>query len=227
MYTETELVDNFINKVNPIVSFGIESSFIKEVDTPVGIPDIIMIEKNQFYDLDCFTSKFPTEIFTNRNAKVLSVLSKKFHSKQYILKKCNLNIEILEKILKRLLDYSIIESNSSNCYRFKNDFNIPQIDIWSFEFKLNDWRRALRQSLVYRSFCNFPVVIMPEKKRCLLTKNKMYFERFKIGLGVVNYKSNKVSFIVKPKKYKNISKNLYIDAIGRIAIKRKQDLICN
>ncbi len=228
MYTESALINNFIKGINPIISFGVDSSFLREVDTPIGIPDIIMIEKIHFEDIKYFTSKFPVEVLTNKYAKVLSVLSKKFHSIQYIIDKCNLSYNSLNKIMKSLMDYSVVESNSSNTsFRLRNDFNIPEIILWSFEFKLNDWKSALRQSLIYRSFCHFPFVIMPEIKKDILLKNISHFERFNIGLCTFNPEDNSISFLVKPKKYSNISKNLYIDAIGRIASKEKSFLIQN
>lgn len=216
-YSESEFVGHFISYINGKNIFGHNTFYFEEVITQLGIPDVIMIKRDNYFDIKDLLVKYPPQVLINKNARLLSVMTKKYHTEDYIFRKSKLNYSTFRSALRILLKYSIILKNK-NCLKLNEEFNIPKINFWSFEFKLKNWREALMQSLSYKTFSSFVVIIMPSNKESILIKNRKVFENFMIGSAIFSPEKQQVKFIVRPRKHQNITKSLYIDTLGRLAL---------
>ena len=56
----------------------------------------------------------------------------------------------------------------------------------AIEMKISNWQRALYQALMYTMFASESYVAMPENKRGVLIKNLSQFEKWNIGILIVN-----------------------------------------
>jgi hypothetical protein len=70
--------------------------------------------------------------------------------------------------------------------------------VLAIEMKVSDWQRALYQATLYTMFANESYIAMPENKRELLLRNIRRFERWDIGILIVN-KDNNVCLLRSPK----------------------------
>lgn len=215
--SEKSLVKAFTNRSNTIRAIGFKAILLHQVETSGGVPDLVGIRASHIKILTKFSKSFPTLLLTNGYAKVLSVLSKRVYlSRENIFKKTGLSVVHFKKIISVMENLEIIEKNQRGDYRFSKSFNIPQIELRSFEFKLHNWRSALRQSLRYRAFSTRVTVVMPTSKKNVLEKNKESFRRFRIGAAVFDKPKNQFCFVVKPLRCGVISKKAYIDVLGRL-----------
>lgn len=221
-FSEEELVKVFLNRQDIFRTVGFKKTLLPQIKIPQvktsnGIPDLIGIKTNHNRILIKFLKSFPTLNLTNGYANVLSFLLKKHYSAiPNILEKTGLSLIHFRKVISVMEKLEIVDKNQKGEYRLNKSFNIPQIQIWSFEFKLSDWRSALRQSLRYRTFSTYVAVVMPKSKKNILEQNKRSFKRFRIGAAVLDEQKNSFEFVVKPIRCGAISKKAYIDILGRL-----------
>ena len=85
-------------------------------------------------------------------------------------------------------------------------------DIWAFELKLADWRRAIFQALQYKAFASYSVTVFPLEKEKILQDNIDVFKELNIGLMLLDIETSKSKWLNRPKKSKPISRwqKLYV-----------------
>lgn len=86
------------------------------------------------------------------------------------------------RFLIDLLDSRLISTDNAGFVRLGPAFQMPDIEICSFEFKLQNWRRALQQARRYRSFSHRVYVVMPSTGVGRAVRQADSFRRFNIGL---------------------------------------------
>ena len=92
---------------------------------------------------------------------------------------------------------------------------MPQIEICSFEFKLENWKRALYQAKRYRTFSHRVFVVMPTRTVGRVNGALEYFRRFNIGL--IGHDAKGASEQVLPsRKREPISRAGFIRALGML-----------
>ena len=62
------------------------------------------------------------------------------------------------------------------------DTIIPKFELWAFEAKMADWKKAVKQAYRYGSFANKTIVILPKKAAKNAQKNLLVFRRLRVGL---------------------------------------------
>lgn len=215
--SEDELVKSFILSNKASQATGFKGELVEQLETLAGIPDIICISKKQMNEVSKMLVNFPAQVFTNGYATVVSQLSHRlFINKTKLFEATGLSQLHLKKVLVELKKLKIIQENQNGLFRLTKNFKLPRLEIWSMEFKLNNWRSAFKQSLRHRNFSTYAMVVMPFEKKEVLNKNKNLFLKFHIGAAVYDKKNDFFEFVVKPKKCGAISKKAQIDTVGRI-----------
>ena len=209
-------VDSFIDKnifQDTIVNKGI---VFKQLETPKGIPDILVISKSDKTKVDKF-AKNNQSLFINGNSKIISLLqrNRKGLIVDEIVKLVGLSRPYVIRVLKELIAANFVNEVKDK-YKVVATFKIPRIEITTLEFKMTDWKSALRQSLRYRSFSTRVFVVMPEVKKNLLKSQYSVFKKFNVGIAVYNEMSGEINFLFKPSKRRALSDNMYIDLLGRL-----------
>lgn len=86
------------------------------------------------------------------------------------------------RYLDRLLDVELVAERGKGVFSLGAAFRIPKIEICSFEFKLENWRRAFQQARRYRSFSNRVYVVMPSRSANRALEHKEMLRRRNVGL---------------------------------------------
>ncbi|MFO0966105.1 MAG: helix-turn-helix domain-containing protein [Gemmataceae bacterium] len=84
--------------------------------------------------------------------------------------------------LDHLLDVELVRDHGLDQFSIGPAFPTPRIEICSFEFKLENWRRAFQQARRYRSFSHRVYVVMPSGAASRALQEIESFHRFNIGL---------------------------------------------
>jgi hypothetical protein len=129
-----------------------------------------------------------------------------------------MNPDYFYKHLASLEREGIVERNQRGSLRLASDFELPEIEMLSIEFKLNAWKSALRQAMRYKTFSSMVCVIMPPNKEAVLQKNKQVFKRMRVGVGVFNSDEGTIKYIVKPARTAASARQFYIDTLGRLPV---------
>ncbi|NQT40614.1 MAG: hypothetical protein HQ581_24185 [Planctomycetes bacterium] len=94
-------------------------------------------------------------------------------------------------------------------------FDFPRIEICSFEFKLENWKRAFYQAKRYRAFSHRVFVVMPPAAARRVNGSAEHFRRFNVGL--ITHDANGDSKRILPsRKRKPISRAGLIRAVGML-----------
>lgn len=93
----------------------------------------------------------------------------------------------------------------------KGLFGIPDVIIFngkvvSIEYKLKNWKQAIKQAYRYQSFSYETYVVLDMEYADVAKKNIDMFKKFNIGLGAVDNET--IEFYYKPKKKKPFSNKL-------------------
>ncbi len=93
----------------------------------------------------------------------------------------------------------------------KGLFGIPDVIIFngkvvSIEYKLKNWKQAMKQAYRYQSFSYETYVVLDMEYADVAKKNIDMFKKFNIGLGAVDNET--IKFYYKPKKKKPFSNTL-------------------
>lgn len=222
--SENELVRSFIKGKGRRKYFGQNNRILEQVETLGGIPDVMIIRKDHYRSLKNFANKFPSLVLINGYARTVATLHRdKLISYQSLLKHSGLSQNHLKKVLRNLESWNVLRKDSDNGFILEANFKTPNVDILSIEFKLNNWRGALRQSLRHRNFSHYSVVIMPKSKEKILFKYKSFFEQFGVGSFTYSSDTDRLRAVVEPIRRDSISHHAYLDTVGRIMSKKFLD----
>lgn len=180
--------------------------FFEEVESIQGIPDYIGVRIKNVQECRNFLKTFSNENWLNIS-KILSCLSyKRGYTINYISIKTGISEHLLEKMLSQLVKRKVLNQDDKNKFMINESIIIPQIDFISFELKMENWKRALFQSIRYKTFSDYVYIVMPIEKQKLLEKNSEVFISNNIGVALYDEKLGDMKVMIKPKKNQNKSK---------------------
>lgn len=123
------------------------------------------------------------------------------------------------KLLADLLNSKLVTMDKTGLLGLGPTFRMPDIEICSFEFKLENWRRAFQQARRYRSFSHRVYVVMPRRGVTRALRHADSFRRFNIGL--IQHESDGTSARrIASRKRTPSSPAHHIQAIGLLGSQR-------
>ena len=189
---------------------------ISEFSAKRGRVDIICaVLESEIEDVDkvMTIAKSLSEI---NKARIISLLRKSIgYSEEYLRESLGLSKSTIRKHVRDLLEEGIIEKTQGNLLTLGKWINIPKLEIWAFELKLNNWKRAFYQAQRYRGFSHNVVVVMPNGRLNGAMNNLNYFIRMNVGLASLK-KNGELEFVLKPKRKRPSSKGHYLYSLGKI-----------
>ena len=126
-----------------------------------------------------------------------------------------------------------IKLNFGNTYikEYQGLFGVPdflfyikqenEISIISFELKLKNWKRSLKQAFRYKNFSNTSYVVLPEKTIGNALANIEMFHKYNIGLALFDI-NGCFEIIYKPKSSPAYSEELNKKIINSVISCRKK-----
>lgn len=169
----------------------------RELVSHQGIPDFVAMHK--LSDANNVVLFHP-----EASCKILACLKKKSgRSIKYIKKTTGLSEYIIKKALKNLIEKDLVNEDKELFY-FSSD--MFESDIWAFELKLADWKRAIFQGLQYKAFATYSVTVFPMEKEKIIQTNINLFKKLNVGALIFDIETSKSKWLNKPLKSKPISK---------------------
>jgi DNA-binding transcriptional ArsR family regulator len=151
------------------------------------------------------------------SAKVVALLNHRSpRSKANLGIRSGLSPSVLQKSLRVLENLKLIHRDQDGLYRLTKGFPKAENELWAFEVKLFNWKRALFQLLQYAAFAHRVVIVIPELYAYRMQKHIDRFKRFGVGVISVEVDSGTVRVLAKPRKRRPASKAHYLFAIGKL-----------
>jgi hypothetical protein len=217
--TEATLSVGFVNwlrdhsKTSGIPVFR---DIFSEVECKQGIPDII--------GLSCNWKPSPVTSFLGDSSISLSAVSsvlalfgsRRSHTIEYLTSHSGLSKELARQVINVLCDVGLAVKSPQGSLRLETDLSWLESDLWAFELKVHDWRRALFQTLQYRTFASYEVVIMPLEKRHAVSRQLEFFKSTGVGVVLFDNQSNHEEILVQARRNRPTSRQHKIFAMCRL-----------
>jgi hypothetical protein len=113
-----------------------------------------------------------------------------------------------------MTDAGLVRALSDDAYVLGSKSILPECEIWCFEGKLRDWKRALYQATRYRAFAHRSFVVMPED--CIQAAERQV-DRFRLArVGLISLDdSGRFRTITKPRSKEPRSSVMFTMATAR------------
>ena len=93
---------------------------------------------------------------------VLSLLkTAAVRTENYLRNRTGVSQTTLRRAITELIEWGLVNAPSDGHFVLGDNFEVPDLEICAFEFKLDNWRRAFYQATRYRSFSHRVYVVMP------------------------------------------------------------------
>lgn len=213
--TEEQFGDAFIDS-NVIAGFVSGSGyFIRELDTLHGRPDVVVFDTQPISDLSLRNAILASPSSISFSAVFLALKSsRRSLDIEDIAYLAGISMAYANHTVRALLNEGLLVQLKNGKFKLHPKASIPHTTIISIEFKLHDWKKALKQSIRHRAFADKAYVIMPASKRGLLLSNIRVFEEFGVSVGVFDATTNSYETLYESDSDR-LSEMSYLDVLGR------------
>ena len=212
-FSESQMAEAF-EKVLRSTSKHTLSDFsitVREAKSQIGRPDIIGIKGD--------ASLWGAGELDVLDTKILGLLKRKSpRTKNYLLSKINNNESAIKRSLKKLIEGNIVTETKNDTYLLSIDKKLENLNIWLFELKIDNAKRAVFQAKQGKIYADYSVIVVPEGREKSYKKFEKSMYQWGIGLVTFNPLSNEVHIIQRPKKTRIISKPKKYYAISQLLV---------
>lgn len=215
MFTE-EFVRTIANTIPKRNGFN-RRVMMREIDCDRGRADIVYaFVDDKDNELQYHAERLSKALLQIAKAKIISRLGKKKYCEiEYLIESTGYTRRTIQKHLNELIKLHVVKKNKVGCYKLEQSFKLPNAEVWAFELKLTNWKRALYQALRYRGFSHNVAVVMPKGRVEVAKRNLSIFKRMNVGLAEIS-DAGELLFIKMPRKSKPTSESHYLYSLGHI-----------
>lgn len=196
--------------------------FVKELETMHGRPDVVVIGSDK-YEFDSpvwrAASASPSTIIFSKILITMKA-SRKSMSVDDIVTATGVSYSACRLTVGSLVNENLARYLKNGNLKLNAEAHIPNTKIISIEFKLTDWRKALRQAARHRLFADSAYVIMPMNKRDLLKSKIEMFASFEISVLVYDDLSGDFELLHNAYNARKLSQLSYVDVLGRVFVNK-------
>ena len=154
---------------------------------------------------------------------ILSVL--KYNSgrtKEYIKERTGIADTGLNRTLRELKSNDFV-IEKKNLYFLSDSFVQESDNIWAFDIKAPNWKRAFEQASLHKAFANYVVVVRPFDEEAVLQEKLELFVELNIGLLLFNVQTLEYKWLRRPLKDNALSKWQKLFFLGRLSGQHYQE----
>ncbi|MGD2095104.1 MAG: hypothetical protein PVH77_08880 [Phycisphaerales bacterium] len=220
-FSESYMGKKFLKMLTNPSHFSCFPSFAviaPEVSCLQGKPDFIALTRPKPRKIDFDKIRQLSKIErTSSTVHILSLL-KRYSPRTipFLIKNSGYSKSTVQRALSVLINYSLIDNTPSGSYIISRKFHLPTNELWVFELKLNNWKRALFQALQCKSYATRIVTVFPKSLERTLNSHLDKFKRMKIGVLTFDPHCGTYSLLLKPHKNIQLSRMHYLYAFSQM-----------
>ncbi len=147
-------------------------------------------------------------------SRILSMLKPHTPRREaFLLDRIGVSTRTLRHWIRELEEGCLISDLGGKRFVLGPAFSPPEIEICAFEFKLDNWRRALYQATRYRTFAHRVYVVMPTDSAARALAARELFRRLNVGL-LSHDGDGRTRMIIPSSKRRPTSRYRFIMALG-------------
>ena len=160
------------------------------------------------------------------DAKVASLLkSRSPRTRDYLRMVAGLDESAFQTSLRRLLDVGIACEVESDRFILAADVPGSQFELWAFEVKLKDMRRASYQAIRNRLFAHRSFIVIPGSYGFKRQRRFLQLQRFGVGVIAVDTCRGTTIDVVRSRRSRPKSRFQQLAAIGRFIRHEKEPIL--
>ena len=193
-FTEKQMADAFEGALTaPGGLFGVGpfDGIYREVSCRQGRPDFIVIRSSENHGL-----LKPPESSGLVGPSILSLLKPKApRTLSYIVNHSEFSEKSICQTLKKLINSDHIEITETGSYLLGKAFDFSKTELWAFELKLDNPKRAVFQAQQCRAYADRVIIVVPPGQEPNYKRFNQSMNRWHIGLATFNPNKQEFKFI--------------------------------
>lgn len=155
---------------------------------------------------------------TESYVRVFSLLKPSLARREkYITEKSGLSLKTVRIMLKQLKEKQAAVELKKGLFVLSHKWRMKSMELWAFELKISNRKRAIFQSLQYKAFADRVIIVFPMEKEKLLEKSIEQFKKFKVGVMLFDAVKNNYRILLPPIKSKPSSRAHRLFAFSKIS----------
>lgn len=224
-YSEKRMADAFMRLLQSyegLPGIGNFDGVYREVTCCPGRPDFIALR--------CKSSQrvVPLPKATGfAGASILSLLKPRSpRTMQYLIENSEFSAGTIKRSLRQLVGSGHINITDTGSYIMGAASGQFDIEIWTFELKLDNPKRAVFQAQQSRAFAARSIIVVPPNQARNYERYFDTIKRWSIGLATFDYLSRSFLLKISPRKSHAFSRQHQIYAIAQLHAIRNPSLCC-
>lgn len=215
-YSEKEMAQAFrrlLLSENGLPGVGCFGAIYREISCRQGRPDFIALRYISPSDRDN-SINVPGLV----GPAILQYLKPKApRTFDYLVNKLEFGRESIRKSLRLMIESGYIEQLKSGSYRFAPGMNHEKPEIWTFELKLNNPRKAVFQAQQSRAYSERAIIVVPPGQERNYERFRETMQRWHIGLANFNPITGVFRFVRKGRRSRALSPTQQIYTLSQMA----------
>ena len=189
-YTEKEMADAFLillQSPDGLPEIGPFDGVYREVSCRQGRPDFIALRHKEGFQLP----SYPGSIGIVGPAILTMLKPNATRTLSYLVNNSEFSEDTIKRSLNQLVTSGHIERTDMNSYKLGNDVTHSKIELWVFELKLDNPKRALFQAMQSRAYSNHTIIVIPPSQEKHYKRYSAVMKRWGIGLATFDLTSER------------------------------------
>jgi len=123
----------------------------------------------------------------------------------YLVTKLEFGRDSIRKSLRHLIERGYVEQLESSAYRLADVNNLQTPEIWTFELKLNNPKKAVFQAQQSRTYAERAIIVVPPGQEKNYIRFEVTMQRWHIGLATFDPLTGIFRFVRKGRKSRALS----------------------
>jgi len=203
-YSECDFADAFqscLLRGHGLTGLTEFSALYREVVCGQGRADFVAVAGDEQRPASWLGGCAPSLRLTESAAMLISLLKLRSpRTLDYLVRHSGLTCETATRTLRDLLSASVVRKATDSSYILGPTWKQPLGDLWAFELKLHDWRRALFQACQYQAFADSVCIVMPDKQSSYTHVRPDVLSAVGVGLVLFDPYTSCVRVQVQPRR---------------------------
>ena len=215
-YSEEEMAQAFqrlLISENGLPGVGCFGAIYREISCRQGRPDFIALRYKSSSD-----QRNSINVPGLVGPAILQNLKPKApRTFDYLVGKLEFGRESIRKSLQLMIENGCIEHLESGAYRLAAEINHEKPEIWTFELKLNNPKKAVFQAQQSRAYAERAIIVVPPGQERNYERFRETMQRWHVGLSTFNPITGIFRFVRKGRKARALSPTQQIYTLSQMA----------
>lgn len=214
-FNENEMADSFqglLSSPDGLPGIGTFDEIYREIDCRQGRPDFITLrKKGSSTELNSY------EHVGLVGSYLLSLLKPAApRTLKYLLREAEYSASSVKKSLAFLEKSGFIEQTPKGSYILGSAAELLKPEVWAFELKLSDSKRAVFQAQQFKAFAERAIIVVPPSQAKNYNRFRESMNRWGIGLASFDPHSGVFILLKNPRKTRPFSREHRMYAISQL-----------